>query len=67
PLTIISVKISDGNYIYYQIDPNNPALVEIISKEEIKELFESRDYAYLGKEDRVIPGINLGSREKYVR
>lgn len=67
PLTIISVKISDGNYIYYQIDPNNPSLVEIISKEEIKELFESRDYAYLGKEDRIIPGINLGSREKYVR
>lgn len=67
PLTILSVRISDDDYIYYQIDPNNPNLVETISKEEIKELFESRDFAYLGNQKKEIPGINLGSREDYVR
>ena len=51
----------------YQIDPNNPNLVETISKEEIEELFESRDFAYLGRKNKEIPGINLGSRENYVR
>lgn len=67
PLTILSVRLSDDDYVYYQIDPNNPNLVETISGEEIRELFESRDYAYLGTNDKVIPGINLGSREEYVR
>lgn len=67
PLTILSVKVADNDYIYYQIDPNNPNLVETISKEEIKELFESRDFAYIGKQDKTIPSIDLGSRENYVR
>lgn len=67
PLTILSVRISEDEYIYYQIDPNNPALVENISAEEIRDLFESRDYAYIGKQEKVIPGIYLESREKYVR
>ncbi len=67
PLTILTVRLSDDEYIYYQIDPNNPNLVETISPEEIRELFESRDYAYLGTNDKEIPGINLGSREEYVR
>lgn len=73
PLTIISVKVNDG-YIYYQIDPNNPYLVENISGYELMELFESRDYAYLGNHEsnnsnisNVIPGLHLESREKYVR
>ncbi|MCX4364765.1 MAG: hypothetical protein OSJ70_03230 [Bacilli bacterium] len=67
PLTILSVRIAPDDYIYYQIDPNNPNLVETISKEEIEELFESRDFAYLGRKNKEIPGINLGSRENYVR
>lgn len=67
PLTVLSVRISEGEYIYYQIDPNNPSLVESITEDEIRDLFESRDYAYIGKQEKVIPGINLESREKYVR
>ncbi|MDE5630759.1 MAG: hypothetical protein K2I70_04080, partial [Bacilli bacterium] len=66
PLTILSVHLSNDEYIYYQIDPNNPNLVETISKEEIRELFESRDFAYIGTQNKIIPGINLGSREEYV-
>lgn len=67
PLTILSVKVSDDNYVYYQIDPNNPSLVETISANDIRDLFLSRDYAYIGKQGNTIPGINLESREKYVR
>lgn len=69
PLTIISVKVKD-DYIYYQIDPNNPSLVETISGHELMELFESKDYAYLGKQGSIsseIPGLSLESRENYVR
>lgn len=67
PLTILTVKVSTDDYVYYQIDPNNPNLVDTISEDEIRDLFLSRDYAYLGKQGSTIPGINLESREKYVR
>lgn len=66
PLTIISF-LSDDKYHYYMIDPNNPELIMNVSKEEIEELFESRDLAYINSRDDIIMGLVQKEGVSYVR
>lgn len=65
PLMIISI-INDGDYTYYVIDPNNADVVDIISKEELIDMFESKYYFYITNQEN-IPGIDKAIGEVYVK
>lgn len=66
PLTLISVS-NGTEFKYYVIDPNNQSLISTITKEELEELFESKDYAFISDNETELLGLELRSGGKYVR
>lgn len=66
PLTLISIDLDEYTK-YYIIDPTNQNIISTITKEELEELFESKDYAFISADTKDVSGLELRNGGNYVR
>lgn len=63
PIVIVSI-LDNGEYHYFNIDPNEVGIIKTIFKETLQEMFRN-GYYYYREHNNYIPGIE--EREDYVR